>query len=369
MKDYSLCTYTFNDQKLLSGLLDSVKNWSIPPKEIIIIDDHSESMFPVTEIGSIPVIYIYHEKNLGPTKTKQHGIDLASYSYILSCDCDVRLDNNWVEKIYSILASNESLGMCSSPISYECGNDSISRYLKKFCSTTSSGYTNFISGPVWMITKKAWEDVDGWKEFHLPTHEDINICQRLICNGYNLYLNDEVEARHVRRISRIDVVRRHWQWKSGVYRDNYNDINIDNEVNFIVGNSAKRIKDSLLINELIFVYIEILYVAHSILWLLNLYGCNKEYSDFSSALFYILNEHKRLKYKFIGDLKKIGHVIDRHSKHRNDYWDLKLQVLSRLNESGVITWINDYGTQILDKEDRDIQKDFSFHSIAKLDVS
>lgn len=41
----SVVTYTYNDNALVAGLLDSIESWNVCPSEVIVVDDGSSEPF------------------------------------------------------------------------------------------------------------------------------------------------------------------------------------------------------------------------------------------------------------------------------------------------------------------------------------
>jgi len=86
----ALCTY--NGEKYVSELLDSILSQIYLPKEIIIVDDgSSDSTLPILEeyAARFPLIKLIPQKsNSGPVKAFQKAIQLSDQPYIFLADQD-----------------------------------------------------------------------------------------------------------------------------------------------------------------------------------------------------------------------------------------------------------------------------------------
>lgn len=285
---------------------------------------------------------------------------MARSPYIISLDCDVRLDKNWTASVLDTLAKSESIGLCSSQMLHDSGKDAISRYLAMYGSAKGHGEASFIPGAAWAIKKAVWEDIGGFSGYSPRTHEDIELCKRLTEKGYTLYKVEVAQFRHMRRHSIAGVIRRHWQWNMVLFcRNSVNDPHAF--ATMLIGNANKRIVDGVSRGEFLFAYIELTFMLYSIAALFDLVNDQKAKQDFVRFYSARLSMYPRLLACLEEDTSQSLSASGTAHLHAHPFWSKQLAVLDRLQHSGVLDWIETKGISILMQEKERCKTDFSFH--------
>lgn len=100
---------TFNRQELLGVTLDNILRQSLPPEEIIVVDDHSQD--GTTEYvrrkfeGRVSVLL---NKGKGPGAARNTGMAAATGSYIKFFDSDDLMTSNMLKSQYDALLRSEA---------------------------------------------------------------------------------------------------------------------------------------------------------------------------------------------------------------------------------------------------------------------
>lgn len=197
----TLVTYTYNDGSLVYGLLESTAGWSRRPESVLIVDDGSEPPFAPPR-SDIPVEILRLDHNRGPAGAKNAGLTRAEGEVLLSMDCDIRLEPDWLAKAFAIL-EQERIGLVGGVVVWDAGTDTVSRRLKQFYALESMSRSGrFLSGGVWLLKKSVWTEVDGFGDHAGRTHEDHVFCRRVQAAGYELGLVESPVVKQVRRIRR-----------------------------------------------------------------------------------------------------------------------------------------------------------------------
>lgn len=215
----SVVTYTYNDHSLVLDLLDSMKGWSVVPKECCVVDDGSQEPFEYRgDINGLIPTVIRLESNQGPTTAKHSGLSFASGRFVLSIDADVRLDSSWLESCLP-LAAQPGVGMVSSPLFYESGSSLTGQYMNQNYSYLYDGKNevDFISGPVFLMRKEVYADVGGLAAYPDRIGEDDYLNRLLVNSGYTLNISHSVTARQIRQISRITAIARGFTWQQKAF--------------------------------------------------------------------------------------------------------------------------------------------------------
>ena len=104
---------TYNRARYLSAAIDSALSQSVPPHEIIVVDDGSVDETPqlCARYGDL-VRYIYQE-NAGPSSARNNGIALATGDLVAFLDSDDVWLPGKVERQVSLFTADPSLGLCA----------------------------------------------------------------------------------------------------------------------------------------------------------------------------------------------------------------------------------------------------------------
>ena len=216
MPAISLCSYTYNDARLLHGLLASVTRWTVQPDEIVLVDDGSKVSFTVSgeESAQLPLRCTRLPKNKGFRTAKHIGISAATGDIIVSVDCDSRLHPNFLACAVERLR-DPTIGLMGGCSGLSLNKDILSTYLNIFGDlvySACSGDVAFICGTAFALRREVWEKTGGFSGFSGRVCEDHYLCQTIKANGYRLFLDNRTHVLHARRLTRHAFCRRIWQW-------------------------------------------------------------------------------------------------------------------------------------------------------------
>ena len=98
----SVIISVYNTKKYLKKCLESIIVDDYKELEILVIDDHSEesSFDLIKKINDKRIKYIYKEKNVGLSKVKQYGLDIAKGKYVIFIDSDDYIEKNSIKRMY-----------------------------------------------------------------------------------------------------------------------------------------------------------------------------------------------------------------------------------------------------------------------------
>ena len=116
MDKISIVVAVYNAEKTLKKCVDSLLQQTYENIEIILIDDCSQdySLKICQEYSQQyeKVFLFAHEKNLGVSQTRNHGLDVASGEYLGFVDSDDCVEPNYVEELYLATKESDSLSIC-----------------------------------------------------------------------------------------------------------------------------------------------------------------------------------------------------------------------------------------------------------------
>jgi len=208
----SVITYTYNDQALAAGLLDSMAGWDCLPRDVLVVDDGSTVPFAAPGAGTgVQVVRL--DPNRGPAQAKIAGLSAAGSRFLLSLDADIRLDPDWVTRLLPVAARPE-VGLVATPIRTEAGSGLLADYQRLLYShhLGRSGPVDVLPAGVWLLRREVWARF-GFGEYRERLHEDVYFSEKLRRLGLVLWLESGPEARQIRRLGRRTMVRRGWTWQ------------------------------------------------------------------------------------------------------------------------------------------------------------
>lgn len=211
----SLCSYTYNDGRLLHGLLEHVRGWSRLPDEVVLVDDGSDPPFALCAAeGDLPVRIIRLPRNSGFCAAKQAGLSAARGEVLLSLDCDARVSPDFLLHA-AAQARVPQVGMVTGCSGRVLGADVFSRYLDAFddkFSRAETGPVDFINGGSFALRRAVWEEVGGFAGHGARDGEDHYLCRAIRARGYQLLLDSRIETAYARIMTRHAYCRRMWAW-------------------------------------------------------------------------------------------------------------------------------------------------------------
>jgi len=378
--EISLITYTYNDADLAAGLVRHVDSFTVKPAEIVVVDDGSDEPF---RMGGAPgnLRVIRFERNQGITKAKGEGLSAGLGDYLLSMDCDTRVEPDWLERTL-VHAASPQVGMVGGSGEHSSGDDLVSRYLSHFGDNHNrDGEVDFIPGNAFLMRREVWEHAGGFTGYGDTNCEDHYLCARLRKLGYTLFSDAHAVSRHLRRIARTTLCKRVWRWCHRPVKRQL--------AEFARAGGPQNVADYLFtvltvpmierserisrLNEPLFYYIELLYLAHTVLDCLDhlvWHGIIGEplRRSFIAALTEFFAGYPRLRTLLHADMGVLGHDL-RHAEYEVDpVWNDLFLFGDALRNAGVLGWLEHDGVSLLIKEEMEERFDFSSYDAASFAV-
>lgn len=372
----SLCTYTYNDGEFVNELLRRVRGWSVRPDEIVVLDDGSDSPF-VPDDGALPARVVRLERNRGIPVAKHTGISSARGEYILSVDCDVRIDSDWLEKCLPI-AQREDVGLVGGAVVHGSGQDAVSRYLRLYGDNHNVGWSgdvDFIPGNAFLLRRETWEEVKGFSGFTESVCEDHLLCNRLKDRGYVLWSESGAVARQIRRLKRSTMCKRVWLWCHKAVKSHM--AHCKRVAPFIVEIMAKpllkRMEYSAGIGDLALIYLDILYYTFIVADLLDhaetkgksAHGTRKEFVGAVASMF---KGYPLSRTLFRKDMLELGRVLPKDGDAVHEEVVDCFSCLGALIGTGFMDWLEREVILALMHEDEETLVHFSAYDQAEFDV-
>ena len=117
MNKVSIVVPVYNAEKTLKQCVDSLIGQTYPEVEVILVDDGSKDASPKMcdeYAAQSEKVTVFHNENMGPSKTRTFGIQKATGEYLVFCDSDDYMELGAVEKMVATLEENDlDLVLCA----------------------------------------------------------------------------------------------------------------------------------------------------------------------------------------------------------------------------------------------------------------
>lgn len=189
--------------------------------EIIIVDNAStdDTVFVASEIwkqfkNDDIIFKVIEEKQPGLSFARQCGVSEAKYEYIIFCDDDNWLHEDYVQTAYRLISADKTIGVIGG-ISTAIGDAAMPAWFAKYEEIYSvgkhapaSGIINnkgYVCGAGMVTRKTVFENaVNNKFPFALSDRKgnalsgggDVEYCLRLILQGYNIFYSEDLVFKH-----------------------------------------------------------------------------------------------------------------------------------------------------------------------------
>lgn len=272
--DLSIIIINFNTKDLTYQTIDSImKNTTDIDYEIIVVDNSVDINQRVSNKHNN--MQIYYTKNNGFGHACNEGAKTANGRYLLFLNSDTLINDNSLAKCVDYLNNNEDAGVLgarillqdgtldhgckrgfptpSAAFYYYLGLDKrypksikFGAYRQTFLNEKETNEVDSVSGAFLMISKKLFDEINGFDEAFFMYGEDLDLCYRVKERGYKV-------------IYFADAVITHLKGQSGLYKSSKTVIYHFYNAMIIFYNKHYKNKYNPLITLLIFSAVKIKY--------------------------------------------------------------------------------------------------------------
>ncbi len=193
----------YNEEKYIAFCLNSLARQSVPPDEIIIVDNNCTDK-TADIAGKFSNVRIVRENKQGMIFARNKGFNEAKGDIIARCDADTILPPDWIKKIKANFEERRIDALTGPLVFYESpvkGLFFVKMYLN-IMKYLQHG-KEILNGPNMIITKKIWNKVKNKVCLDdKKVHEDIDLAIHILqVNGIIYRDNTLVIQESARRIT------------------------------------------------------------------------------------------------------------------------------------------------------------------------
>jgi glycosyltransferase involved in cell wall biosynthesis len=201
-KKISVVIPVYNGEKYIAKAIQSVVDQTLPPHEIIVVNDGStdaSAQVLADLVKKYPIQY-YQKENGGQSSARNYGVRASQGDLIAFLDQDDVWYPNHLEELIKPFLENSypELGWVYSTIDEIGEDDELYRLdVLSYCDATHPKRSlaqclstdMFVIPSVTLVSKKAFNDVDGFDE-RLSGYEDDDLFLRIFTKGYrNVFID------------------------------------------------------------------------------------------------------------------------------------------------------------------------------------
>ncbi len=216
----SIITINYNQAQATYELLQSIKKVTYSNYEVIVVDNASkENPKPLINALFPEVTVILSEENLGFAGGNNLGIAAAKGKYLFFVNNDTELTENVMEQLLAMFEEVPNLGMVSPKICYYdepnriqyVGFTRINPYTAR--NTTIGEHeidegqysqpvpTPYAHGAAMMVKREVIENVGLMAETFFLYYEELDWCERIRKEGYEIYVEPNALIYHKESLS------------------------------------------------------------------------------------------------------------------------------------------------------------------------
>lgn len=186
-----------NEEKYVGACIDSLLNQSVPPLEIVVINNASTDK-TAEVVKKYRTVRLINQPKLGILPTRTKGFNSCKGDIIARVDADCRVDTDWVERIRNNFVDHPRIAAVTGPFYYY---DMPASWMGKAVESTIRGEVNrfshqarFLAGANMGIRREVWQAVSKQLCDDETIHEDLDIAIHLHDQHYVIRFDPEMSV-------------------------------------------------------------------------------------------------------------------------------------------------------------------------------
>lgn len=213
--DVTLAVPCYNVADTLPQALAAIDMLDPSPSEILCVDDGSTDDTKEIIETYEDVRLIEHEQNRGLGVTLNTALAHTRTPLLAKVDADIVVPPDWLEVIYR--EKEESGAAFVQGQFVEHVTTTADRWRKEYPSPWFDDEpvrNKAINGANTLADTEALRDIGGWDEQYQRAFDDIDVMNRLIEAGYDVYYSPSVQTTHIRTDTWREVLRTDWAYSN-----------------------------------------------------------------------------------------------------------------------------------------------------------
>ena len=206
----------YNVAEFLPQSIESLLSQTLPPDEILVIDDGSRDTTPEIAARYPQVTLIRHEKNQGLAAARNTAFRSARNDLVASLDADCVADANWLASLAAHFADPKITGVggrLKEGVQHTAADRWRSAHMAQEWGLEPIREPKFLFGCNNLFRKSAVLEAGGYDEAMRTNGEDADLSRRLRKRGAQLLYDPSARATHLRHDTISSVLNTCWRWR------------------------------------------------------------------------------------------------------------------------------------------------------------
>lgn len=216
----SILTVTYNSQRFLDGLFESLEKFLPKYCEWVVVDNESkdstvEKLQRYQKKSKFP-IKIIEQKNLGFSSGNNRAAQLASGEYFMILNPDTRLIDNSINGMLDYIQERKDIGILAPKLLERDGKvqksvrklPSLSGLLSENILNKQHAFSEYapsiqhptevecVYGAAMLVSSHTFETIKGFDEKYFLYYEDIDFCRRILNHNLKIVYYPEAQISH-----------------------------------------------------------------------------------------------------------------------------------------------------------------------------
>jgi glycosyltransferase involved in cell wall biosynthesis len=206
----------YNVAEFLPQSIESLQAQTLPPDEILVIDDGSRDNTPEIAARYPKVTLIRHEKNRGLAAARNTAFKTARDELVASLDADCIADANWLASLAAHFADPKITGVGGrlvEGVQRTVADRWRAAHMPQEWGPEPIREPKFLFGCNNLFRKSAVLEAGGYDEAMRTNGEDADISRRLRKRGGQLLYDSHARATHLRHDTTHSILDACWRWR------------------------------------------------------------------------------------------------------------------------------------------------------------
>jgi N-acetylglucosaminyltransferase len=206
----------YNVAEFLAASIESLLSQSLPPDEILVIDDGSQDASAEIAARYSQVRLIRHERNLGLAAARNTAFRSARNELVAALDADCVADVNWLASLAAHLADPKITGAggrLKEGVDRTVADRWRAAHMAQEWGPEPIREPKFLFGCNNLMRKSAVLAAGGYDEAMRTNGEDADLSRRLRARGGQLLYDSHARATHLRHDTTRSVLDGCWRWR------------------------------------------------------------------------------------------------------------------------------------------------------------
>jgi len=211
--DTTLVIPCYNVATTLPSVLDAVDSLDPAPARVVCVDDGSTDGTADIAAAHDGVELLAHETNRGLGATLNTALAETDTPGLAKIDADIRVESDWLGTLCARMATHDAAliqGRFEEQITTRADEWRAKHPSPVF--PDEPRIDEPINGSNILCRTEALRSVDGWDEQYVRAFDDIDLCLRLIDDGYRVAYTPDVVTTHLRTDTWREVLQTAWSY-------------------------------------------------------------------------------------------------------------------------------------------------------------